>query len=360
MLETLEIKTQTGVYSVTIAEGMFLKEGRHKNLEHKPNANRWLVITDENLANLYPGVIESLATSSDDVIILKPGEQSKTLHTVEGVLEKLAHRRLNRWDGLMAFGGGVVGDLTGFCASIYMRGISWVQIPTTLLAQVDSSVGGKTGVNLKSGKNLAGTFYPPQAVSIDPLFLNTLPDSEFWGGCSEVVKYALIQGEPFQTWLVNHWETVMKKEPEAMTQLIKKCISCKADIVAKDERETGLRKVLNVGHTAGHAIEKLMQYQITHGEALRQGMLFELELAFRLGRMNEDRYRQLTAMVALIPATKGITGFSLENMAQAMALDKKNRHQTISFLLLSQSMEIEEVELTGEALIRTMKDDRQG
>lgn len=360
MLETLAVKTQSGAYPITIHEGLLFKAGGDF-LEPSPQVSRWVVITDENLANLYPEVIRRLTATIDDVIILPPGEHTKTLQRVEQVLEKMATLRLTRWDGLMAFGGGVVGDLTGFCASIYMRGISWVQIPTTLLAQVDSSVGGKTGVNLKSGKNLAGTFYPPQAVWIDPLFLNTLPDREFWGGCSEVIKYALIQGEPFQTWLVNQWEGVMDKEPVAMTRLIKKCIACKADIVAKDERETGLRKILNVGHTAGHAIEKLMQYQITHGEALRQGMLFELELAFNLGWINKNRYNQLISLVALLPVVTKIPAFPLEDLVQAMILDKKNRHQTISFLLPRQSSgKIEEIKLTGEVLIQSMKNNRQG
>lgn len=322
MLETLEVKTQSGGYPINIVEGLLLRSGG-SDLELPAQVRRWVVITDENLANLYPELIRRLTSTMDNVIILPPGEHTKSLQKVEQVLEKLAQLQLTRWDGLVAFGGGVVGDFTGFCASIYMRGIAWVQVPTTLLAQVDSSVGGKTGVNLKSGKNLAGTFYPPQAVWIDPLFLNTLPDREFWGGCSEVVKYALIQGDSFQVWLANHWERVVNKNPEVMARLIEKCIACKADIVAQDERETGLRKILNLGHTAGHAIENLMQYRITHGEALRQGMLFELELALNLDWISENRYNQLTSLVSLIPATTEIPGFSLEDLVQAMVLDKK-------------------------------------
>lgn len=353
MLENVEVTTQTGSYPITVQKGLIVKGGLPAP-ETPAIVGKRVLITDENLVKLYPEVIENLVASREDIIILPPGEETKTLGQVEQVLETLAQRKLNRWDGLMAFGGGVVGDLTGFCASIYMRGISWIQIPTTLLAQVDSSVGGKTGVNLKSGKNLAGTFYPPQTVWIDPLFLNTLPDQEFWGGCSEVVKYALIQGDAFQQWLVDHWEAVMTKEPEIMVQLIGKCIACKRDIVVKDEREAGLRKILNLGHTAGHAIENLMNYRVTHGEALRQGLLFELELAFKIGWIHERRHSQLISLVQMIPVTRELPGFSLEDMVSAMALDKKNRKNNISFMLPRQSVSIEEVELTGEKLISIM------
>jgi len=359
MLETLEVMTQTGGYNIIIQEGLVVKEGLVLP-ESLAKVGRWVLITDDHLANLYPSIIEKLVASGEDVIILPSGEKTKTLQQVEGVLEKLALLKLNRGDGLMAFGGGVVGDLTGFSASIYMRGISWVQIPTTLLAQVDSSVGGKTGVNLKSGKNLAGTFYPPQAVWIDPLFLNTLTDREFWGGCSEVVKYALIQGSAFQEWLVLNWPAIREKKPEVLGTLIEKCIRCKGDIVQKDEREAGLRKILNLGHTAGHAIEKLMEYRVTHGEALRQGMLFELELARRLEWIEDGLHKQLKMLVEMIPVTSEIPNFSLEHMVSAMALDKKNRVRTISFLLPRQGGSIEEIELTGEELIRIMKNYRQG
>lgn len=348
--------TQTGSYPIIIQEGLVVNGG-FSAPQTPANVGRWVLITDENLAKLYPDVIENLVTSWEDIIILPPGEETKTLGQVEVVLDKLAQRRLTRWDGLIAFGGGVSGDLTGFCASIYMRGINWIQIPTTLLGQVDSSVGGKTGVNLQSGKNLVGTFYPPQAVWIDPLFLKTLPDQEFWGGCSEVVKYALIQGDDFQQWLVHHWEAIGAKIPEIMAQLIKKCIVCKRDIVVKDEKEAGLRKTLNLGHTAGHAIEKLMNYQITHGEALRQGLLFELELARRLSLIHEVQHSQLASLVQMIPAMREIPGFSLENMVSAMALDKKNRQNTISFLLPHQSGKIEEVELNNKELINIMTND---
>lgn len=354
MLETLEVTTQTGGYPITIQEGSVVNEGLTSPV-YPAKVSRWVLITDEHVATLYPRIIENLVTFKEDVIILSPGEETKTLEQVEQVLERLAHLKLNRRDGLVALGGGVVGDLTGFCASIYMRGIAWVQIPTTLLAQVDSSVGGKTGVNLKTGKNLAGTFYPPKEVWIDPLFLNTLPDREFWGGCSEVVKYALIQGGVFQQWLTKIWPDISEKKPEVLATLIEKCIRCKRDIVQKDEREAGLRKTLNVGHTAGHAIEKLMKYRVTHGEALRKGMLFELSLAHRLEWIDDALHQQLQLLVEMIPVTIEIPDFPLEDMVSAMALDKKNRENTISFLLPRQAGNIEEIELTGDELMRIMK-----
>ncbi|SMP68154.1 3-dehydroquinate synthase [Anoxynatronum buryatiense] len=332
MLETIQVTTGTGSYDIHIGEGCvtsLLNDEMQGFLQQR----RWAVITDEKVGACYSQLISHLSTAVVTVITLPAGESSKTMEQAAIVLEALAAAGITREDGLMALGGGVVGDITGFCAAIYMRGISWLQIPTTLLAQVDSSVGGKTGVNLRAGKNLAGSFYPPSGVWIDPLFLKTLPEAEFWSGCSEVVKYGLIEGPSLREWLVFHWEKIAARDPRVMTTLIAKCLQSKAAIVTADEREAGLRKVLNVGHTAGHAIEKLMAYRITHGAALREGMLLELKMARELRWLLPEQYNEMKVLVERLPVLATIPEWMPDELVAAMKGDKKNRHQQISFML---------------------------
>ena len=354
MLETLEVKTNQCDYAIRIGAGMILDQ-KSSFLQKETAIPKWVLITDEQVADVYEDWLSTLPQQTVQQLILPPGEKSKTMIQAERVLEKLADAGLTRQDGLIAFGGGVVGDLTGFCASIYMRGIPWIQIPTTLLAQVDSSVGGKTGVNLKSGKNMVGSFHQPSQVWIDPLLLRTLPESEYWGGCSEVIKYGIIQGNDFRQWLHSHWPGISLRDPAVMTPLIKRCLECKSDVVQKYEKEKGLRKILNFGHTIGHATEKLLGYQITHGEALRYGMLMELTLAYRLDRIGEKDWMELKALVSRIPETHPVPGWPAETLIKAMASDKKNRQNSISFMLPGNHQELEEVLLTGNELVKILK-----
>ena len=316
--------------------------------------SRWVLISDHNVACEQLSLFELINERSCLNIVISPGEQSKTIQQAEHILETMAENNINRYDGIIALGGGVVGDLAGFCASVYMRGIDWVQIPTTLLSQVDSSVGGKTGINLKAGKNLAGSFYQPKAVWIDPLVLNTLAENEFWGGFAEVVKYAIIKGGNFGKWIEDNWSNILSRQPETMTRLIKKCIECKNDIVMADEREKGLRKVLNVGHTTAHAIEKLSHFQIGHGEAVRQGMLFELELASRINWLGLERCNRYKELVRKIPAAEEEDIFPLSDLIREMKKDKKNREEKISFVLPKEGNGIEEILLLPEEIYEIM------
>ena len=315
---------------------------------------RWVLITDEHVSAAQPLLMENLKRYTYLRIEIQPGEKSKNIQQVGEIMEMLAEAGVNRYDGIIALGGGVIGDLAGFCASIYMRGISWIQIPTTLLSQVDSSIGGKTGVNLDAGKNLAGSFYQPNAVWIDPIVLETLPNKEYWGGCAEVIKYAIIQGGEMSGWIQENWQDVMRRQPDVMAQLIKRCIACKNSIVMEDEREKGLRKVLNFGHTAGHAKEKLSNYTIIHGEAVRWGMLYELELACRLHWILPEKCNKYKKLVCLIPAEEDDENFSGEILIKAMASDKKNRDHRISFVLPKEPDLIEEILLSPEEIQRLM------
>ena len=331
MWETIQVETEEKPYAIHISPGQVV-DLKMTGLEKTLSEKRWVLITDREVNSLYPHVTAGFPCNLLDVITLRPGEASKNLQQVSEVLETLAIKGLRRQDGLIALGGGVVGDIAGFCASIYMRGIDWIQVPTTLLAQVDSSVGGKTGVNLSSGKNLAGSFYQPLSVWIDPRFLETLSEPEFNGGLGEVIKYGLIEGDFLRTWIRDRWEQIRTRDPVIMTELIGQCLRSKARIVAADEKETGLRKVLNVGHTIGHAIERAMDYQITHGEALRQGMLVELELGSLMGVIPHHAAQNWKQFVKLIPVTTQIPELDPRILLRAMAGDKKNRDQQISFL----------------------------
>lgn len=329
---TLQITTSTGGYAIDIEEGS-LRLPLSREQTHFLQQRRWAVVTDQQVADGYASLLSGLPTTVVKVITLPPGEGSKTMAQAAAVLEELAAAGLTREDGLVALGGGVVGDITGFCAAIYMRGIPWLQIPTTLLAQVDSSVGGKTGVNLQAGKNLAGSFYPPLAVWIDPLFLTTLSDTDYWSGCGEVVKYGLIEGRSLREWLLSQWEAIAARSPRVMTQLITKCLESKAAIVTADEHEKGRRKVLNVGHTVGHAMEKLLGYRLPHGTVLREGMLLELKMARELRWVADETYEEMKALVEQLPPVHEQPQWTPEELVAAMKGDKKNRQEQISFQL---------------------------
>lgn len=241
------------------------------------------IVTDQHVAQHY---LKPLAETAKQAglepvpIILTPGERSKTLQTVEHILNVLARHRFERSSYLLALGGGVVGDLTGFAASIYQRGIPYIQVPTTLVAQVDSSVGGKTGVDHRLGKNLIGAFYQPRAVWIDPLTLHTLPTREWIAGLAEVIKYGIIADESFFRYLERKMPDLQKQIPQVVASVVKRSCEIKAEVVAADERESDRRRILNYGHTIGHALEALGGYKsLVHGEAVGIGLVQEADLA---------------------------------------------------------------------------------
>lgn len=276
-------------YPIIIAQGMLDAVGRE--LKKLNIAKRFGVISDGHVADLYGRrFMDSLAENKipAELIPFPRGEQSKNLQTVGMLASGLAQRGFDRKDGLIALGGGVTGDITGFLASVYMRGIPFVQIPTTLLAQVDSSVGGKTGVDIPEGKNLVGTFYQPKAVYIDTGVLQTLPDIELLGGLAEVIKYGVIADADFFRFLQHHREEILALEPDIIIETIARCCEIKARVVEQDEREGGLRRILNYGHTIGHAIEAASRYTLIHGLAVAMGMCTAAQLAVRLGHLQQD------------------------------------------------------------------------
>ncbi len=281
-----------------------------------------LIVTNATVAAPYlHKARQSLTASQIDVVEIGDGERFKTLDTYASILDALIANRHNRATTVVALGGGVVGDVAGFAAATYQRGVALVQIPTTLLAQVDSSVGGKTAVNHPAGKNLIGAFHQPRAVITDVGVLATLPTREYRAGLAEVIKYGVIADADFFAWLEAHLDELLEREPAGLLHAVRRCCAIKAEVVAADEREQGRRAILNFGHTFGHAIEALTGYQCyLHGEAVAVGMAMAMELSARLGRANDtQRVRRLLARAGL-PVAADVDPAA---MLEAMGMDKK-------------------------------------
>jgi 3-dehydroquinate synthase len=284
-----------------------------------------LIVSNTTVAPLYlPRLQQALAGRRVAECVLPDGEEYKTLATLDRVYDALAAAAVHRDGGILALGGGVIGDLAGFAAATWQRGIDVVQLPTTLLSQVDSSVGGKTAVNHKAGKNLIGAFHQPRAVVADLETLETLPTRELRAGLAEVIKYGLIHDATFLDWIDHHLQALLARDPEALAHAIARSCEIKAEIVGLDERETGPRALLNLGHTFGHAIEAAMGYGVwLHGEAVATGMLLAAETSARLGWLaHEDvaRVRDLLIRVGLPVSAPGI---GVKRMLELMAFDKK-------------------------------------
>jgi 3-dehydroquinate synthase len=285
------------------------------------------VVTDRNVASRYlHGTLRSLSKAGYDPtpIILPPGERTKTLGTIAKILDALVKHKFERQSLLLALGGGVIGDVTGFAAAIYQRGIPFVQVPTTLVAQVDSSVGGKTGVDHRLGKNLIGAFYQPRAVFIDPLTLRTLPRREWIAGLAEVIKYGIIADEEFFAFLEREIPSLLKLDEEPVIHAIKRSCEIKAQVVAADERESDRRRILNYGHTIGHALESLAGYRgLIHGEAVGIGLVQEADLACHMGLCGRDVVERIGSLVQRAGLPDQISRASFTSLWGAMQHDKK-------------------------------------
>ena len=285
------------------------------------------VVTNSIVGRLYaPGVLRSLRAAGWDAstIVLPDGERAKSMRSVSAILDSLVTARFERGSVLVALGGGVIGDLTGFAASIYMRGIPFVQVPTTLVAQVDSSVGGKTGVNHPLGKNLIGTFFQPRLVLVDPDTLRTLPPREWVAGLAEVIKYGVIADETFFAYLEQHMDRLLKLDAEPVGHVIARSCEIKASVVERDERESDLRRILNYGHTIGHALESLGGYRkLIHGEAVAIGMVQEADLARHLGRCAQDVVERQRTLVRRAGLPDALPETTFGRLWAAMQHDKK-------------------------------------
>jgi 3-dehydroquinate synthase len=269
--------------------------------------------------------------------VLPDGEQFKTLDSLNAIITALLQRRFERGCTLVALGGGVIGDLTGFAAACYQRGVDYVQVPTSLLAQVDSAVGGKTAVNHALGKNMIGAFHQPCAVIADTNTLDTLDDRQIRAGIAEVIKYGLIRDPEFFDWLEENIAALLARQPKALTHAIRRSCQNKAAVVAEDEREAGVRAILNLGHTFGHAIETALGYGTwLHGEAIAAGMCMASALSFRLGWISGEDHERVRALIKRsgLP-TWPPESLDPETIMIAMSVDKKNRRGRIRLVLLS-------------------------
>jgi 3-dehydroquinate synthase len=296
-----------------------------------------MIVTNETVAPLYlERAKASFPGKRVDTVVLPDGERFKDWQTLNSIFDGLLEHRHTRKTLLVALGGGVVGDMAGFAAACYQRGVPFIQIPTTLLSQVDSSVGGKTGINHPLGKNMVGAFHQPQAVLIDTASLQTLPAREVSAGLAEVIKYGLIRDQGFLGWLEEHMDALVSLDPEALAEAIFRSCACKAEIVALDEREGGLRAILNLGHTFGHAIETYAGYgNWLHGEAVGTGMLMAAELSALEGMISRDDCDRINRLIlrAGLP-DKPPVAMTADDFMVLMAVDKKNVDGLLRLVLL--------------------------
>jgi len=295
------------------------------------------VVTNPTVGDLYcEQVVDALTASGRkvNVIRLPDGEEYKNLETLENIYDVLIERRFDRYCGVIALGGGVIGDMTGYAAATYLRGLPFVQIPTTLLSQVDSSVGGKTGVNHPQGKNLIGAFYQPKHVHIDVVALETLPKREFSSGMAEVVKYGIMWDQEFFCWLEDHREALVDRSAEALTYAIMKSCQIKANVVEKDEKEQGLRALLNLGHTFGHAVETLAGYGvIKHGEAVAIGMVLAARTSRKLDLCSIDDVERIIELLSFFELPVTPPDYTVAEYLTVMQRDKKVKDGVVRFVL---------------------------
>ncbi|MDD4802584.1 MAG: 3-dehydroquinate synthase [Syntrophomonas sp.] len=302
-----------------------------------PQTTQLIIVTDENVNELYGArVLEIIRNAGFQTVsaVIPGGEGCKNLDTSAWLYEQMIAAGLDRKSILLALGGGIVGDVAGFAAATYMRGIDYIQIPTTLLAQVDSSVGGKTGVNLPSGKNLVGAFYQPKLVFIDVAFLKTLSARDYLTGLAETIKYGIIWDQEFFGYLEQYREPIKRRDHQCLMHITSRCCSIKAKIVGQDETESGLRALLNLGHTFGHAFEALTKYQtFTHGEAVAVGMIYAARLACHLGMIASKDLTRITDLIKFFGLPDSFGSLDIGSIITQMRKDKKNIGGKIQLVL---------------------------
>lgn len=333
-MKTLQVDLGARSYPIHIGPGLLARPELVKPHVH---GRQVLIVTNEVVAPLYlERAVELFAGFEVEALVLPDGEETKSLQTAELIFTRLLQLRFDRKCTLVALGGGVIGDLTGFAAATYQRGVNFIQIPTTLLAQVDSSVGGKTGVNHPLGKNMIGAFYQPQCVLADTETLNTLDERQLAAGVAEVIKYGLIRDPAFLRWIEDHIDALNAREPAALSEAIERSCQNKAEVVAADEHEANQRALLNLGHTFGHAIEAGMGYGAwLHGEAVATGMVMAADLSQRMGWLTQADVARTRALIARgrLPV-EGPKDLSNARYLELMAVDKKVEAGQIRLVLL--------------------------
>jgi 3-dehydroquinate synthase len=328
------VRHRSGAYPVYVEPGV-LARLTALVLEHMGN-RRVVMVSDNTVHQLY---CDGRLGSSDwtgETVTFPAGEKSKTRETWARLTDLLLERGVGRDGGIVALGGGVTGDLAGFVAATYMRGLPYIQVPTTLLAMVDASVGGKTGVDTGRGKNLVGSFHPPVAVIADPVVLRTLPERDYRAGLSEAVKHGLIVDRTYFEWMEAHTSELTARESSTLTTLIRRSVEIKAEVVSDDEQETGRRAILNAGHTVAHALERMSDYQLPHGESVALGLIVECRLAEHLGFAAPGLYQRVARLLTSLGLPNRFPSEIDPGALMArMESDKKNRGGQIHFALPS-------------------------
>lgn len=332
-MRKITVTTSSGQYIVSVGSGLLNSLDKHAPAI--AGRKRIFLLTSPEIWALWgPRVQAALAPREPTVLFLPPGERYKRMSQVERLTTEMSRAGGDRSSLLIAFGGGITGDVGGFVSAIYMRGIDYVQMPSTLLSQVDSSVGGKTGANLSTGKNLIGCFHPPQTVVVDIDLLGTLPHRELRAGIYESIKAGLIRDASLFRFIESHRDALDKGDPSALEKMIAASIRIKAEVVGLDEREMGLRMILNFGHTLGHAIEAATKYRaMLHGEAIAWGMIAALHISRQRGLVNETTTRRIETLIRSF-APPPFPSVRSESLLQAASGDKKNRAGVRRFVLL--------------------------
>ncbi|MEG2017242.1 MAG: 3-dehydroquinate synthase [Clostridium sp.] len=333
-MKTIEVKLPNNSYELLIERGLINNIGHEVKKVYK--GDKVAIVTDENVDRFYGNIVEQSLKSQGFhtlKIVLKPGEKTKSMDQVLELYDSLLNFGINRGNLIIALGGGVIGDLTGFCASTFLRGIPYIQIPTSLLAQIDSSIGGKVAIDLQRGKNLVGSFYHPKAVYIDPEVLGTLERRYLNDGLGEVIKYALIKDRV----LFDELKGIQKYEEllENIEDIIYKCCCIKKHVVEADERDTGERMILNFGHTVGHGIEKLQNYEgLSHGEAVSVGMYYITLKSEYKGLTRKETAQEIKSLLKKFDLPYEVQGIKKEELVEALAMDKKNIGKNMNLILL--------------------------
>lgn len=325
-------------YDILIDEGLLDRSA--EALKQRDIGKRIFLVANTTVYDLYGADLEekwSKAGFSVIHLLIPDGERHKNLQTVENIYTYLIAQRADRNSILAALGGGVTGDVVGFVAATFMRGVPYLQIPTTLLAQVDSSVGGKTGVNHRLGKNLIGAFYQPSLVCVDTQSLISLPEREFRAGMFEVLKYGLIYDLQFFETLYDHLEEIKKRDPEVLETVISRCCEIKAEVISIDEREQNLRRILNFGHTLGHALEAATEYErFKHGEAVAYGMLATARMSHEWSSLSADSLAMIEKTILEVADLPGAEDVSFSKILECIKSDKKRQDDQIVYVLLKE------------------------
>ncbi len=356
-MKTINVDTGVNSYKILVGRGLMAE---FTSLFATYNQKqKWIIITQSNLVEPYGSLLfDSIKAAGfkATMLTIPNSERAKTLAQIGELYTKLIELHSDRSTILIALGGGVVGDVTGFVAATFMRGIQYIQIPTTLLAMIDSAIGGKTGVNLTQGKNLVGSIYQPQSVVIDPKFLNTLPARELVSGFAEMLKYGLIKDLDFFK-LLNDNKFILELENPVKTEaaIARSCV-IKSKIVSKDEKELGLRRILNFGHTIGHALETYYEYdELRHGEAVAYGMLCSSWISFQKGMISEKEWELIETVIRRLPLPK-LSKLAPQQILDIISYDKKNRIGKLHFILLDGiGNAVESSKVTANDIIDSLK-----